>query len=218
MSDTPLKKAILIDDHPIITEALTTALQSFCVFDMIDIESTLETAKERLHNDHTYDLAILDLHLGDSEGAESMKWMRETYPDIPVIIFSADESRDTITQSFEYGIRGYIPKSSAMDVIINAIKMVLMGSSYIPSQAINQAMPNGSATIQDTENPASQLTPRQTQVLHFLLQGMPNKVIARRLDMAEGTVKAHLNTVYRVFHARNRAQVILKAKGFGITK
>ena len=210
------KRAILVDDHPIITDALTTALGSFGVFDSIDIEASLESARTRLENNRHYDLIILDLHLGDSEGIHSMEWMRETYPDIPVIIFSGEESAAIISKSFEHGVRGYIPKSSPMNVIISALKMVLLGGNYLPSQLINQKALTQPISVQDDSNPVSRLTPRQTEVFYQLLQGLSNKVIARRLDMAEGTVKAHLNTVYRVFDAENRAQVIIKAKTYGI--
>lgn len=207
--------ALLVDDHPIVIDALTLALRTFCVFNRIDYEQSLALAIKRLHADIDYNLIILDLHLTDTRGEESLIGLREKFPDIPVVVFSGERNADIILKAFDLGVRGYITKDIPIQDILSAIKTVLAGKSYIPPSAI-KIMKSNSPIAKIDNNPVQQLTPRQTQVLHYLLQGMPNKVIARRLDMAEGTVKAHLNTVYRVFNASNRSQVIVKANALGL--
>lgn len=213
------RKALLVDDHPLVLGALTTALTSLGAFDCIDQEQSLTQALARLERDADYDLILLDLHMSDASGAEAVIRLRETWPDMPVVIFSGDESAETIQAAFEHGVLGYIPKRSSVPKIINAIQLVLEGSSYIPPhfmKALGYDPPETRRRRPPPEAAVPKLTPRQEQVFGYLLQGMPNKVIADRLGMAEGTVKTHLYTIYRLFGASNRAQVILKASQLGL--
>jgi DNA-binding NarL/FixJ family response regulator len=214
-----VSRALIVDDHPIITDALGAALLSLHVFDGVDKESSLAAAALRLKDAGSYDLVMLDLHLTDANGLEAMQSLRESFPGVPVIIFSADDSSATITTAFEHGVQGYIPKSAPMTVVVNAIRIVLSGGNYIPPQAIRmlgfeaRTVPANA----DSETPhLPSLSPRQREVMHYVLQGLPNKVIGKRLGMADGTVKTHLNTIYRVFAVNSRAQLILKARGAGL--
>ena len=217
-------RALIVDDHPIITDALATALLSLQVVGHVDKEASITTATDRLRNADAYDIVMLDLHLGDSQGLDAMLTLREQFPEVPVVIFSGDESSDTVCAAFENGVQGYIPKSSPMPVVVNAIRVVLSGGNYIPPQAVRmlgfeaRSPQNGGVDAAAVFPPASlpSLSPRQRQVLHYLLQGLPNKVIGNRLDMADGTVKSHLNTIYRMFSVNSRAQLILKARHLGL--
>lgn len=212
-------KALIVDDHPIITDSLAAALLSLRIFDQIDKETSITAALERMRQADGFDLVMLDLHLADSDGLEAMQLVREKFPELPVIIFSADESGSTVASAFEQGVQGYIPKSSPMPVVISAIKMVLSGGNYIPPQAARMlGFEVRTTAAAGTSDPAvlPALSPRQRQVMHYLLQGLPNKVIGTRLDMAAGTVKSHLNSIYRMFGVNSRAQLILKARSLGL--
>jgi DNA-binding NarL/FixJ family response regulator len=219
-------RALLIDDHPLVLNALTTALTSLGAFDGIDQDRSLGAALDRLARGSRYDLILLDLQLGDAVGAEAVVRLREQHPDMPIVIFSGDDSIATIRLAFEHGVLGYIPKSFTIAQIVNAIQVVLDGGSYLPPHFLrSMGFESGPRRPQAARDAAAgdaepdavpRLTPRQREVLGFLLQGMPNKVIADRLGMAEGTVKTHLYTIYRLFGASNRAQVIVKANQLGI--
>jgi DNA-binding NarL/FixJ family response regulator len=212
-------RALVVDDHPIVTESLAAALISLRVFEGIDKESSLAAASARLQQASNYDLVMLDLHLTDAHGVEAMLSLRESFPGVPIIIFSADESSATITAAFEHGVQGYIPKSAPMPIIVNAIRIVLSGGTYIPPQAVRMLgfEPRTTPDISAAEAAVlPSLSPRQREVMHYLLQGLPNKLIGRRLAMADGTVKSHLNSIYRMFAVNSRAQLILKARELGL--
>lgn len=219
MDPAHASRALIVDDHPIITDALATALLSLRVVEQVDKEASISAATERLRNADAYDLVMLDLHLSDSEGLSAMLMLREQFPEVPVVIFSGDESSETVAAAFEHGVQGYIPKSSPMPLVVNAIRIVLSGGNYIPPQAARmlgfESKPVATAAAAATAALPS-LSPRQRQVLHYLLQGLPNKVIGSRLDMADGTVKSHLNAIYRLFAVNSRAQLILKARNLGL--
>jgi DNA-binding NarL/FixJ family response regulator len=137
---------------------------------------------------------------------------------VPVLVFSGDESLENITMAFECNARGYVTKSSPMSVLQSAINLVLAGASYIPPEAVSilgftPTVPATGAQLLRAHLP---LSGRQEQVFRLLLQGMPNKVIAARLAMAEGTAKAHLNAVFRVLGVRTRVEAILRARELGM--
>ena len=212
-------KALLVDDHPLVLNALTTALTSLQTFDCIDRDQTLSQAMKRLERASDYDLILLDLHMSDAAGAEAVVRLREAHPDMPVVIFSGDEAIETIQAAFDHGALGYIPKRTPVPQIINAIKIVLDGGSYIPPdfmRALGFEPPETRRRARPSEPAVPKLTPRQEEVFAYLLQGMPNKIIADRLGMAEGTVKAHLFTIFRLFGANSRTQLILKASQLGL--
>jgi DNA-binding NarL/FixJ family response regulator len=212
-------RALVVDDHPIVADAMTTAITAMRVFERVDSANSLADARRLLEADPICNLAVLDLHLGDTEGRETLQGLRESFPDVPVLIFSGDDSLESITMAFECGARGYATKSSPISVVSNAIRLVLSGSSYIPPEAVQLlgfTTPEHAPKSESFSAPSLQLTGRQQQVFRLLLQGMPNKVIGARLSMAEGTVKAHLNTVFRMLGVRTRVEAILRAHQLGM--
>ncbi|MFO1375710.1 MAG: response regulator transcription factor [Steroidobacteraceae bacterium] len=222
MTDNPPagRRALIVDDHPIITDALSTALVVMRVFDGVDKENSLAAALPRLKGVRPYDLILLDLHLGDTHGLEAMQQVREHCPEMPVVIFSGDESSATVAEAFEHGVQGFISKNSPMSVVINAIRVVLAGGIYIPPQAVRmlgfEPQPAGGGQPVAVRGRVPDLSPRQREVLMYVLQGLTNKHIGQRLDMAAGTVKAHLAMVYRMFEVSSRAQLILRAREMGL--
>jgi DNA-binding NarL/FixJ family response regulator len=213
-----IPRALAVEDHPLMATAIATAVSAMHIFERVDTAASLAEAVQSLEKDPICSLAILDLHLGDAEGRESLNRMREHFPDVPVLVFSGDESLDNITMAFECNARGYVTKSSPMTVLNGAIQLVLAGSSYIPPEAISILgfRPLAASQSARTAQPRLRLSGRQDQVFQLLLQGMPNKVIAARLSMAEGTAKAHLNTVFRVLGVRTRVEAILRAREMGL--
>jgi len=211
-------RALVVDDHPIVADAMATAINAMRVFERVESASSLGEACRLLEANPICNLAVLDLHLGDAEGRETLLGLRERFPDVPVLIFSGDDSLESITMAFECGARGYATKSSPMHVVSNAIRLVLSGSSYVPPEAVQMLgfTPPAQSPSPAYAPPALKLSGRQQQVFRLLLQGMPNKVIGARLSMAEGTVKAHLNTVFRMLGVRTRVEAILRARELGL--
>jgi DNA-binding NarL/FixJ family response regulator len=211
-----IPRAIVVDDHPLMASAVSTAVSAMRIFPRVDMAGSFASAVKLLESEAACGLAILDLHLGDSPARDNLTCMRELFPDVPVLIFSGDSSVEHITMAFECNVRGYVPKSSPMGVLKSAIQLVLAGGSYVPPEAV-AALGSWAASPAPLEaSEQLRLTGRQEQVFRLLLQGMPNKVIAARLGMAEGTVKAHLNTVFRMMNVRTRVEAILRARDLGL--
>lgn len=214
-------RALIVDDHPIIRGALVTALLSLSVFDEVETAKCFHELREKLEQDTDYQLIILDLSLTDISCPDGMIYIREHYADIPIIIFSSNDSTDVITQCFEHGVHGFVSKNSSMQIFVNAIRMVLAGSIYIPPEAASLMGFEPRDTRDSALEPTVErihFSPKQGEVFEQLMLGVPNKIIARRLDLAEGTVKAHLHSIYQLLRVKSRAMAGLRAQQLQLFK
>jgi DNA-binding NarL/FixJ family response regulator len=208
-------RALIVDDHPIVRDALVTSLDCLGIFDQLKTANSLQALIEQLSLDDRFQLLILDLSLTDTSGSRSIEYIREHYPQIPILIFSAFDSTDIITQCFEYGVQGFVSKNSSMQTVVDAIRVVLAGGMYIPPAAARSMgfeQSDSSQTLVKSGEPKPQFTPKQQEVFEQLLLGLPNKVIATELNIAEGTVKTHLHSIYQILRVNSRAQAILKSR------
>ena len=212
-------RALIVDDHPIVRDALVSSLVSLNVFEEVETVASFHGLLEKLERDAAYQLVILDLSLTDASGSDGVVYVREHYPELPIIVFSANDSEDIISECFERGVHGFVSKNTSMQIFVNAIGIVLAGGIYIPPSAaglVNTGESSGESPQSVLDNEKVHFTPKQQEVLEQMMQGVPNKIIGARLELAEGTVKAHLHSIYKVLGVRNRAQAILKAQQLGI--
>lgn len=218
--DAPLagpSRVLLVDDHHVVLDALGSAFLATGLFARVVKVIALRQALDTLAADPGFALVVLDLEMPDATGAQAIICLREAHPDIPILVFSAERAVDVVAQAFDAGVRGYVTKDSPLEVVIGAVRVVLAGGCFVPEHMMHWlglgASPGvGAADLRQ----GLSLTQRQRQVLDLLLMGVPNKVIGARLGIAEGTVKAHVSTIYRVIGARNRAHAILRARVLGL--
>lgn len=222
-------KILVVDDHPLVLEALRAVLNqldaSVDVFDAANADQAGQLVSQ--HSDA--DLLLLDLGLPGADGFSVLAELRRAHPTIPVVVLSGSESRDDMTRALDLGAMGYIPKSCSNDVLIGALRLVLSGGLYVPPAMLLRASGAPSAPSSPAEPPmaarppgsgrpeALGLTPRQSEVLALVLQGLPNKIICRRLGLAEPTVKVHMQAVLRALQADNRVQAVIEASRRGLT-
>ena len=212
-------RLLVVDDHPLVLDAAKNALLAAGVAESVECLGSLHQARELLARKADIVLIILDLSLTDASRLEALLALREDHPDVPVLVFSGDESPETIANAFECSARGYVPKSQPLAVLVNAVRTVLAGGTYIPMQALRTLGTEIAAApphAGDSGPALPGLTARQTDVYRLLLQGMPNKVIAARLDMSVHTVKSHVSALFGALQVHNRAQAVLRGRQFGL--
>src|SRR5262245_15949332 len=158
-------RVLIVDDHPMVLDAAKNALLAAQVAESVDCVSTLQQARDLLARDAGFALIVLDLNLVDASRLEGLLALREDHPDVPVLIFSGDESPETIANAFEYSARGYVPKSQQLAVLVNAVRTVLAGGTYIPVHALRTLggeLAAASVHTNDTRPALPSLTARQT--------------------------------------------------------
>jgi DNA-binding NarL/FixJ family response regulator len=213
-------KFLVIDDHPIVADALRQALLTLertaevvCVG---DLAAALAAAGEV-----QFDLALLDLALPDCAGPEGLARLREARPELPVVVVSATSDPETILEALDLGAMGFIPKTSTRDVLLNAVRLVASGGIYVPVEALRArdgkapSAPSVAAGAAGTVADLG-LTSRQRDVLVLLLKGLPNKLIARKLELAENTVKVHVRAVLQALDVSTRTQALIAATRLGL--
>lgn len=156
------------------------------------------------------DMVLLDFHLPGLSGREAVLAIRHHFDGAVLVVISGEDNPATIRQAINDGAAGYIPKTSSTDVLLAALKLVLAGGSYLPPHVLDDVQPDHPAPVLEEQLVQSvrSLSGRQRAVLGKAIQGKLNKVIADELDIAEGTVKAHLSAAFKVLGARNRTEAV----------
>lgn len=214
-------KVLVVDDHPLIRQALLVVLTQLDPdLQMLEAGNCQEAlALAQSNNDLA--LVLLDIHLPGVSGLDALQSFRERVPAVPVVVISASEDPDDVTRALDSGSMGFIPKSQSSQVMINALRLVLAGGVYLPPEMVRHAPArNGVSRAAPMSSGTSYrdigLTERQAEVLALLIQGKPNKLICRDLDLAEGTVKIHITAILKALKVSNRTQAVIEVSRLGL--
>ncbi|MDN3919825.1 response regulator [Roseateles violae] len=223
-------KVLLIDDHPLILSALQTVIEGLGEDVRVIGADSAAAARETLRQHEDFDLVLLDLQLGDASGFDVLEEFRAAYPALPVVVISASDRTSDVIRAIDQGAMGFVPKRSSTEVLAQALKLVMSGGIYVPPMALGSSEPEqapSAATPQQSKLQQIQeqalasnfqtttgleglsLTPRQTDVLALLLQGKPNKIIARELGVSVETIKDHVAAVLKALGVSSRTQAVL---------
>jgi DNA-binding NarL/FixJ family response regulator len=164
------------------------------------------------------DLALLDLNMPGSSGLSALREIKEFDPALPVAVLSGLDDPALIRDAIDAGASGFVPKASSSEVLVAALKLILVGGVYLPRAALDgvrQVESQGQSAVSVAQ--AGLLSARQTDVLLKAIQGKPNKIIAREMHIAEGTVKTHLSAAFKVLGVHNRTEAVFAAARLGLT-
>jgi DNA-binding NarL/FixJ family response regulator len=208
-------RVLIVDDHPLFRTGLKALL--------FELDPAIETAEATSVSDvilagergEAFDLVLLDLDLPDSKGLSGLQRVRAAFEGPRLVVMSALEDADLIRSAIDAGACGYIPKTTDPTVTVHALRLVLARGIYLPPHVLDAGGDRGARdpAARNAERP--QLSTRQLAVLQRLLQGKPNKIIARELLIAEGTVKAYLAAIYQALNVSSRTQAMFRAHELG---
>lgn len=207
-------KILIVDDHSLVREGIATIVSSIAPGALIAQAGTCEAAIIALRHE-IFDLVLLDLNLPDQPGFVALQRMREHYPATPVAIISGQEDRATVIKALDLGAKSFLPKSADGARARAALETVLSGRVYLPESAVGPRAETPARFDDQTPLPWP-LTHRQADVLALLVAGMPNKLIARRLDIAESTVKIHVSAILKELKVASRTQAIIAVSKAGV--
>lgn len=197
-----MSHVLIADDHPLFRAALKQAVGlSFPQSDIVeacDVNELFSQVKQ--YTD--IEIVFLDLHMPGNDGFMSLTQLKNHYPDIEVIMVSADEQTELMQQAIDFGAAAFIPKSADLSSIQSAIERVLDGDTWLPIDACNDSPDQHSRVLLSQQ--LSELTPQQFKVLKLIAQGQLNKQIAYELDIKETTVKKHVSAILEKLQVHNR--------------
>ncbi len=202
-------RIVIVDDHPLFRGALKQALSaSFEAAEIVEAGS-LDELTAKLASGLEVDLILLDLTMPGVQGISGLVFLRGQYPEVPVVIVSANDDPTTIRRCMECGASGFVPKSEPVERIRQAVRAVLDGNVWTPPDVDLSAAVSGDETTNDLLVRLSSLTPQQVRVLMMLGEGLLNKQIAYKLGVSEATIKAHVSAILQKLGVDSRTQAVI---------
>lgn len=209
MDTTTSFRLVIADDHPLFRGALREAVsRQFPSVELFEAGG-FEDLQALLERESDFDLVLLDLTMPGVRGFSGLMYLRAQYPGVPVVVVSANEEAGVIRNCMEFGASGFIPKTSAVDTMREAIAAVLEGRTWTPPDIDLTA--GSDKETQALVGRLATLTPQQVRVLMMLSEGLLNKQIAYELGVSEATVKAHVSAILQKLGVESRTQAVIAA-------
>lgn len=219
-------KIILADDHALFRDALAHYIERAEMGTTIYLAQDIHGVVEHLDAHDDIDLILLDLRMPGMNGVQGIEKLRLSRPDIPIVLLSGVAEESDIRAAMDVGANGFFPKTMSGKAMLQGIHKVLEGETFLPVDHNTDTfmpsyygdMPPPSNDLRPVPEEFAQLTPREKQVLDFLMQGVSNKEIAQSLDLQVVTVKLHVRGICRKLGAKNRTQAALLAQQMGMAR
>lgn len=202
-------KILIADDHPLFRDAFKgILLQLQNDADITEMKAFDELMSITDIKNYDFDMVFIDLAMPKGNAFETISHLNNLNPNVAIIVVSGEESKDVVKNAINSGASGFLPKSLDTDSLISNVKHVLSGA-----MAMVSPLPGDKTDISSNQETKKQtLTARQKEVLKLMCQGNTNKMIARSLDLTEGTVKLHVRAILQALGASNRTQAVSYAK------
>lgn len=207
---------LLVDDHILVRDALGLMIQAHNPEITLIFASSASEACNILDKKNNIDLILLDLHLPDSNGIETVKKIHSRLFSTRLIVLSADDTLKTVYAALDAGAAGFISKSADSNALLRAIKDIAAGRISLPISLLdNNTLTHQESNGQGKQNP--NLSERQMDVLKLLIEGSTNKSICQRLKLSESTVKTHIAAIFDKLGVNSRTQAVVEAARLGVS-
>ena len=202
-------RVLLADDHGVMRDGLGRLIAALDDVELVGSAGDGAEAVEQCRRLHP-DVVLMDLDMPVMDGIEATRRVLADDPQTAVVVLTAFSDRPRITGALEAGACGYLLKDVDSERVAEAIREAARGESPLDPRAARTILEERSAP-----DPLAGLSEREREVLALLGEGLPNKLIARRLDISEKTVKSHLTRIYRELGVTDRTQAALWAERHG---
>lgn len=196
---------LIVDDHPLMCDALALTLKMSFGLRACRAERSLAAAVEAIKGGRRPDAVLLDLNLPDARGAEGVVTLRRLLPEAPITVISAEVDPAMVGAVIAAGAAGYISKSAGRDVLCASLRRMWAGEVVLPEGVDLDAPGEDRAEI---ARKFATLTPQQMRILRLICAGKANKEISYELNIAEATVKTHITAIMGKINARRRTQAV----------
>lgn len=214
---TPIS-VLLVDDHTLFRSGIRSLLQrhsEFCVVgEASDGVEGVKRAKQLKP-----DVVLLDLNMPGISGLETLQLMLQDCPETAVVLLTVSEEAEDLAAALQAGARGYLLKNIDTDYLVRAIRRAAAGEPVLAEAMTAKLLVHmqGGRQKQETPTALDKLTPREKEILVCLARGESNKVIARALDLAESTVKIHVQNILKKLNLTSRVQAAVFAVECGLS-
>lgn len=218
MTQTEVIRVLLVDDHNLFRSGIKLLLQRNPEFQVVgEASDGLEGVKRA--KELKPDIVLLDMHMPGLNGREAVQLIHQDQPSSHIVMLTVSEDEDDLAHCLQAGAAGYLLKNIDADYLLASLKKIMEGESVISAEMTAKLVAQLRKGPAQAPSPsdADKLTPKEREVLAQLAAGLSNKEIARKLDVAESTVKIHLQSILRKLGLSNRVQAAIYAVEHGIT-
>lgn len=206
-------RVLIVDDHTLFRSGIKALLQRHKDFEVVgeagDGLEGLKRAKSLQPN-----VVLLDLHMPGISGREAVKLLAEEVPECNVLLLTVSEAAEDLIETIRAGARGYLLKNIETDFLLDSIRSAARGESVISAQMTGKLMMGVRSTSKDgtvPEEKKENLSPREKEIITLLARGASNKEVARTLNVAESTVKIHVQNILKKLNLTSRVQAAVYA-------
>jgi DNA-binding NarL/FixJ family response regulator len=203
-------RVAVVDDHGIVRDGLAGVIAVEADMELVGTAADGAEAVA-ICASASPDVVLMDLEMPVLDGIEATRAILAEAPETAVLVLTSFSDRRRITGALNAGAVGYLLKDASAADVLQGIRSAAAGGSPIDPRAARSLL-----EAQSAPDPLAGISPREREVLALLLDGMPNKLIARRLDISEKTVKSHLTSIFRQIGVTDRVQAILWVERQGL--
>ena len=212
---TPIR-VLLIDDHALFRGGVRMVLSRQPGFEVVGEASDALDGIKRVHQ-LLPDVVLLDLHMPGMSGKEALKVLVEELPQVCVIMLTVSEDAEDLLDCLRAGASGYLLKNVNVDAFADAIQRAMRGDSVVSPEMTGKLVRGVKDMATASPSPLAVLSQREREILGYLAKGAANKEIARSLDLAESTVKIHVQSILRKLKLQSRVQAAVFAVEHGLS-
>ncbi|HEV2327388.1 MAG TPA: response regulator transcription factor [Verrucomicrobiae bacterium] len=203
-----MTKIAIVEDNKVIRESLMEFAQSDPEFRCVCACSTAEEALKIIPK-HEPEIVLMDIQLPNMSGIDCLAQLKRLLPSVQIIMVTVYEDTERIFKALRLGACGYLLKRCSPEELIAAIREVRQGGAPMSREIARKVIVSFQEPVK-TAAEVEDLSPREREILELLAGGFPNKTIADRLGLTDGTVRWHLRHVYHKLHVRSRTEAALK--------
>ena len=212
-------RILLVDDQKLMREGLRVLLEMEPDLEVVGEAGDGEAALA-VYAEHEPDVVLMDVRMPGMDGVEATRRLRERWPDARVIILTTFDDDEYVFEGLRAGALGYLLKDVSGHELAEAVRTVVAGGALIEPSVARKVVAEFARLAPPVRPPDAglpePLTDREQEILQLLAQGLSNREIARRLFLAEGTVKNYVTAILGKLGVRDRTQAALRARELGL--
>lgn len=210
--DSTATRVVLVDDHELIRQGLRRAFERAGDFDVVGEAGSIAAGRDLVLRERP-DVLVTDVRLPDGSGIDLAAAVRAGSPDLGIVVLTMYSGDEHLLGALEAGASAFVHKDAPSDDVVAAARHAVAAPRSFAAADLARAMQRKLST---PKGPA--LSPRETEVLHLLAEGLSAGSIGRRLFISESTIKTHIGKIYDKLGATNRAQAVMIAVRLGLVR